>query len=126
LAGYVAASIMEWPGLACDDAILKTLRAITDFYRVKLSSGTAGSRDKIQTIERAITAFGDGKTIHVKIVKLIITAFDNGIDLAREPVGDRQAAGAQCSARNTSSSRVRGWNAPVISLGSGALLVKTL
>jgi hypothetical protein len=47
LAGYVAASIMEWPGLACDDAILKTLRTITDFYRVKLSSGTAGSRDKI-------------------------------------------------------------------------------
>jgi hypothetical protein len=54
LAGYVAASIMEWPGLACDDAILKTLRTITDFYRVKLSGGTAGARDKIQTIERAI------------------------------------------------------------------------
>jgi hypothetical protein len=43
LAGYVAASIMEWPGLACDDAILKTLRTITDFYRVKLSGGTARS-----------------------------------------------------------------------------------
>jgi hypothetical protein len=68
LAGYVAASIMEWPGLACDDAILKTLRTITDFYRVKLSGGAAGARDKIQTIERAITTFEDGKTLRAKTV----------------------------------------------------------
>jgi DNA helicase II / ATP-dependent DNA helicase PcrA len=35
-AGYVVASIMEWPGLPRAEAVLKTLCAITDFYRINL------------------------------------------------------------------------------------------
>ncbi|EGD25913.1 UvrD-helicase domain-containing protein [Prescottella equi] len=91
-AGFVVASIMEWPGLDRNDAIANTLRAIADFYRVKLSNGVAGAVGKIKTMERAIVAFGVDETVRAKSAKLIIAAFDAGIDLTGDPVDDWQSA----------------------------------
>jgi hypothetical protein len=87
--------------------------------RVKLSGGAAGARDKIQTIERAITAFEDGKTIRAKTV-----AHHHGLrqrHRARSRTSQRLAGSWRTMQRQeTSSSRVRGWNAPVISLSCPA------
>lgn len=94
-AGNVVATIMEWPGLHRTVAIPKTLRAISDFYRVKLSGGVEGARSTVRTIERAITAFESDRTILAKTAKVIIAAFDDGIDLAGVPVGDWQTARAR-------------------------------
>lgn len=91
-AGYVVASIMEWPGLSRAEAITGTLRAVADFYRVKLAGGTAGARTKITTIERAIAAFQAGTTIRAKTGKVIVTAFDATIQFGGEPVSDWQIA----------------------------------
>lgn len=91
-AGYVVASIMEWPGLPGAEAIPKTLRAVADFYRIKLAGGTKGARQTIQTIERAITAFESNTTIKPKFAKILIHAFGDGIELTGDPVKDWQTA----------------------------------
>lgn len=93
-AGYVVASIMEWPGLTREDAIVRTIRSVADFYRVKLSNGTTGARAKIKTLERAIVAFGEGKTVRSKTAQVIISSFDNGFELAGDPIDDWQSARA--------------------------------
>lgn len=49
-AGYVVASIMEWPGLPKTQALNGSLRAISDFYRIKLAGGTAGARTTIRAL----------------------------------------------------------------------------
>jgi DNA helicase-2/ATP-dependent DNA helicase PcrA len=59
-AGYVVASIMEWPGLPRIQALTGTLRAIGDFYRTKLAGGTTGARATIATIDNAIAAVQEG------------------------------------------------------------------
>lgn len=94
-AGYVVASIMEWPGLPRTQAIAGTLRAIADYYRIKLAGGTAGARTKIGTIDKATEALQTGGTIRAKAAKVIIEAFDATIQFRGEPVGDWQLARAR-------------------------------
>ena len=94
-AGYVVATIMEWPGLDRASAITRTLRAVTDFYRVKLAGGVEGARTTIRTIERAITAFEAGGTIRAKAATSIVSAFDAGVDFDGAPVPDWQTARAR-------------------------------
>ncbi|MCC0094661.1 UvrD-helicase domain-containing protein [Streptomyces flavotricini] len=87
-AGYVVASIMEWPGLPRVEAVTRTVQALADFYRVKLTSGTAGARDKIKTLENGLSAFMSGKTIRSKTVKAVTAAYDAGISYLGQPVAD--------------------------------------
>jgi len=94
-AGYVVASIMEWPGLPRIQAITGTLRAIADFYRIKLAGGTAGARATISTIDNAIAALQAGTTVRAKAAKIIIVAFDAAIQFSGEPVSDWQVARAR-------------------------------
>ncbi|MDX8054967.1 ATP-dependent helicase [Lentzea sp. BCCO 10_0798] len=93
-AGYVVASIMEWPGLQREAAIPRTLSAIADFYRVKLGGGVEGARSTVQTVERAIEAFVDSKTVRSKTAKALITSFDAGVGFEGAPVLDWQVARA--------------------------------
>lgn len=94
-AGYVVASVMEWPGLNPLAAATGTLHAVADYYRVKFSGGTAGARAKIRTIENAITAIQDGATVRSKAAKVILAAVDKAIEFAGDPVIDWQAARAR-------------------------------
>lgn len=93
-AGYVVASIMEWPGLQRETAIPRTLSAIADFYRVKLGGGVEGARSTVQTIERAIDAFVTIKTVRSKTAKILIASFDAGVGFEGAPVPDWQTARA--------------------------------
>ncbi|MEU6025323.1 ATP-dependent helicase [Micromonospora sp. NPDC047134] len=94
-AGYVVASVMEWPGLPRAQAITGTLSAVADFYRIKLSGGTAGARTNITTIERAISAYQRGAKVLSKTGKIVIAAVDAGIQLHGDPVSDWQIARAR-------------------------------
>ncbi|MEU3692335.1 ATP-dependent helicase [Streptomyces narbonensis] len=91
-AGFVVASLLEWPGLPRQEALPKTLRAMADFYRRKLASGTAGARDKIQVIGNAITAFDADTKIKSKSPNLLISAWEAGLTLTGQPVADWQIA----------------------------------
>jgi len=94
-AGYVVASIMEWPGLPRAQAIPGTLSAIAGFYRIKLAGGTAGARSTISTIDKATAALQTGRTVRAKAAQVIVKAFDAGVRLTGEPVSDWQVARAR-------------------------------
>jgi DNA helicase II / ATP-dependent DNA helicase PcrA len=97
-AGFVVASILEWPTLAPADAITATLRSIADFYRVKLADkGTAAARSAVTTIETAITRFLDGKSPRTNTARAIIAAYGDGLQLTGNPVTDWQLARARLS-----------------------------
>lgn len=91
-AGYVVASILEWPGLGRTDALTRTLRAVADFYRIKYSNGTLGAKNTVRTIENAIGALTNNTTVKAKTAKALIASYDNGISLAGQPVADWQTA----------------------------------
>ncbi len=92
-AGYVVASILEWPTLARGDAIVGTLRNIADFYRIKLaSSQTSTARLAVATTERAITAFAHGRVPRSGTGRAIVGAYDEGLPLTGNPVTDWQRA----------------------------------
>ena len=68
-AGFVVASILEWPVLGPAEAITGTLRSIADFYRTKMAiSGrrTAAALSAIAATENAITAVMTGKPPRAK------------------------------------------------------------
>jgi DNA helicase-2/ATP-dependent DNA helicase PcrA len=88
-AGFVVASILEWPTLPAGDAVTTTLRSIADFYRVKLAGRESTSvRSTITAIENTISAFHEGKTVRTKTGKAIIAAYDAGLHLRGRPVSD--------------------------------------
>ncbi|MFD6624233.1 UvrD-helicase domain-containing protein [Streptomyces diastaticus] len=91
-AGFVVASLLEWPNLAREEALPKTLRAMANFYRRKLAGGTTGARDKIRVIENAITAFNSDTKIKSKSPKILISAWEEGLTLTGQPVADWQIA----------------------------------
>jgi DNA helicase-2/ATP-dependent DNA helicase PcrA len=91
-AGYVVASIMEWPGMVKTEALAGTLTAMTDFYRIKLAGGTQGARGIITTIENAIIAMRDGKVVRAKAAKVLLTGFESPLEFSGDPVGDWQVA----------------------------------
>ncbi|MFB6700891.1 UvrD-helicase domain-containing protein [Streptomyces rubiginosohelvolus] len=91
-AGYVVASILEWPGLERVDAITRTLRSIADFYRVKYSNGTVGAKKIVATGENAITAVETNRAVKAKTAKVLITRHKLGIQL----VGPARAGLAGC------------------------------
>jgi DNA helicase-2/ATP-dependent DNA helicase PcrA len=96
-AGFVVASILEWPALGPAEAITGTLRSIADFYRAKVALGrrTATALSAIATIENAITALMAGKAPLAKTGKVITVAYDAGLQLTGNPVTDWQLARAR-------------------------------
>jgi len=95
-AGFVVASILEWPALTRAEAIPATLRSVADFYRVKLAGrDSTGARSVITATENAITAFMDGRPPRTNTGKAIIAAYDAGLQLTGRPVTDWQLARAR-------------------------------
>ena len=95
-AGFVVASILEWPALTPAEAIPATLRSIADFYRVKLAGrDSSGARSVITATENAITAFLNGRPPRTNTGKAIIAAYDAGLQLTGRPVTDWQLARAR-------------------------------
>ncbi|MGW4881793.1 UvrD-helicase domain-containing protein [Streptomyces sp. NPDC004262] len=94
-AGFVVASLLEWPALPRQEALAKTLGTVADFYRTKFARGTAGARAKIQTIERAVAALAEGKPVRAKTAQVLLAAYDTGLKLAGQPVTDWQDSRAR-------------------------------
>jgi DNA helicase-2/ATP-dependent DNA helicase PcrA len=93
-AGYVVASILEWPGLDRTDALTRTLGAVADFYRIKYSNGVLGAKQTVRTIDRAIAAVHQETTVKAKAAKSLMASYDKGVRLTGQPIGDWQAARA--------------------------------
>jgi DNA helicase-2/ATP-dependent DNA helicase PcrA len=95
-AGFVVASILEWPTLARTDAIAATLRNIADYYRVKLASKkTESARRTVTSVETAIIRLIAGKSALTNTAKAIIATYDEGLRLTGNPVTDWRIARAR-------------------------------
>jgi DNA helicase-2/ATP-dependent DNA helicase PcrA len=94
-AGFVVASVLEWPTLPRVEAVTATLRNIADFYRVKVANGTTTARSAIGTIERAIAAFTDRRAVRANTGRAVIDAYDHGIRFTGNPITDWQLARAR-------------------------------
>lgn len=103
-AGFVVASMLEWPTLARTEAVTATLRCIADFYRVKVAGGTTSARSTITTLDNAIAALATGKTIRAKAGQAIIDAYDSPIQLAGNP-RDRLATRSRPTVRGEGTGR---------------------
>ena len=88
----VVASVLEWPTMTSEAALLGTLHSIADYCRVKVGLGTAGARDTVTTIERAIAAIQTGTIIRAKTAKLLADAVENAPYLTGRAVDDWQLA----------------------------------
>jgi DNA helicase II / ATP-dependent DNA helicase PcrA len=91
-AGCVVASIMEWPGFSCGEAVAHTGSALADLYRVKLASGTMGARKTISTLENGMAAFAAGKNVRAKAISSIAAAHEARVSFTGQPVADWEQA----------------------------------
>ncbi|MFG2661572.1 3'-5' exonuclease [Streptomyces sp. NPDC048425] len=91
-AGFVVASILEWPGLSRLEALTRTLGAVADFYRTKFARGTRGARGTVETVERSLAQLREGKPVRAKTAQALSAAYAAGLKLAGQPVVDWQEA----------------------------------
>lgn len=97
-AGYVVASILEWPTLPRTEAIIATLRSIADFYRIKAADrNTQVARSAVAKTEGAINSLANGKTPRIRTGKEMIEAYDAGLQFTGYPVTDWQLARSRLS-----------------------------
>jgi DNA helicase-2/ATP-dependent DNA helicase PcrA len=88
-AGYIVASILEWPKLSREQAITQTVEAMIDYYR---TVGGTTSRTKASVLTRGLDALQNGGTLRSKDVQRIINAYDSGLTFVGDPVTDWQIA----------------------------------
>ncbi|MFD7923986.1 UvrD-helicase domain-containing protein [Streptomyces sp. NPDC059740] len=88
-AGYVVASVLEWPGLDRLEALTRTLKAVADYYRTKFTQrGAKNARDAVTKVERSLGQLREGKPMQAKTAKALSVAYDAGLKLAGQPVAD--------------------------------------
>lgn len=91
-AGYVVASILEWPTIDRNAAIINTLEAVVDYYR---TVGGLTAKKKVSVLTNGLKAFLEGTTVRSKTATCLIAAFDSGVRFEGEPVSDWQLARSQ-------------------------------
>ncbi|WP_399135910.1 UvrD-helicase domain-containing protein [Streptomyces sp. NBUA17] len=92
-AGFVVASILEWPGLDRLEALSRTLKAVADYYRTKFTKRAAKStRSTVTTLERSLAQLREDKQVRANTAKALIAAYDDGLKLAGQPVDDWREA----------------------------------
>jgi DNA helicase II / ATP-dependent DNA helicase PcrA len=84
-AGYVVASILEWPAKSEADSILDTLDLLIDFYR---TIGGRSAKVTSAVLLKGRAAVVEGSRPRANAVKALITIRDKGIQLEGDPIGD--------------------------------------
>ncbi|MBZ6107962.1 ATP-dependent helicase [Streptomyces olivaceus] len=97
-AGFVVASVLEWPGLDRPEALSRTLKAVADYYRTKYAQrGAKNARQAVTVIERSLAQLREGKPVRANAAKALSAAYDAGLKLAGQPVADWREARSQLS-----------------------------
>ncbi len=97
-AGFVVASILEWPGLDRLEALSRTLKAMADYYRTKFAKRAAKTtRATVTALERCIAQLQKGKPARTNAAKVLEAAYDDGLKLTGQPVPDWRDARSHLS-----------------------------
>lgn len=88
-AAGVVASMLEWPEVAAEEAAMRTLGAIADFYDIKNAVRPSNAaRETASKFQRATQQVADGRAPRTKAAKHILASSQAGIDLVGRPVED--------------------------------------
>jgi DNA helicase-2/ATP-dependent DNA helicase PcrA len=92
-AAVVVASIMEWPTGPAEVSLVRTLRLIAGFYKLKNAeepSNTAA--EHARKYDEAAAKVAEGEEPRIKAGKALVAAHAAGVALIGEPVADWKAA----------------------------------
>ncbi|AWG62994.1 UvrD-helicase domain-containing protein [Mycobacteroides abscessus] len=84
-AGYVVASVLEWPVKSDIDSVLDSLDALIDFYR---TIGNASAKATAEVLAKGRAAVVAGSRPRAKAVNALIEARSKGLWLEGDPIGD--------------------------------------
>ncbi|OBI65129.1 hypothetical protein A5667_27465 [Mycolicibacterium fortuitum] len=84
-AGYVVASVLEWPAKSDSDSVIDTLDLLIDFYR---TIGGTGAKSTAAVLANGRAAVVAGSRPRAKAVNALIEARQNGLQLEGDPIGD--------------------------------------
>ncbi len=92
-AAVVVASILEWPTGTAEENLVRTLRLIADFYKLKNAEDpTKAAADHARKYDEAAAKVANGEAPRIKAGKELAAAHEAGIALVGEPVADWKAA----------------------------------
>lgn len=92
-AALVVASILEWPTSPANESLVRTLRLICAYYKLKNAEDpTKAAADHARKYDEAAGKVEEGEAPRINAAKALVTAHANGIDLIGEPVADWKAA----------------------------------
>lgn len=92
-AGVVVASILEWPTAPAVTSLTRTLRLISQFYKLKnAEEPTNTAAEHARKYDEAAAKVAMGEAPRINAAKALVTAHATGLVLTGEPVADWKAA----------------------------------
>lgn len=92
-AGVVVASILEWPTAPAVTSLTRTLRLISQFYKLKnAEEPTNTAAEHARKYDEAAAKVAMGEAPRINAAKALVTAHATGLALTGEPVADWKAA----------------------------------
>jgi DNA helicase II / ATP-dependent DNA helicase PcrA len=92
-AATVVGSVLEWPASTADIAVMRTLRSIADFYRLKnAEKPTKSAATSARQYDDTALSISRGDPPRLKAGKALIAAHEAGIVQVGDPVADWLAA----------------------------------
>jgi DNA helicase-2/ATP-dependent DNA helicase PcrA len=91
-AGYVVASILEWPSKTPTAAVVRTLECIIDYHQTAVADGSRSAAPMSDTLLRALASLQAGISPRSKTAKLLLERAEAGIALVGDPIRDWQLA----------------------------------
>ena len=85
----VLASILEWSAKEGNAALIRTMRSMATYYRLKNASDpTKKAQSCVDAYNKAAEVFSAGRLPNNKVAKTLRAAYDAGVSIAGDPVHD--------------------------------------
>lgn len=92
-AAVVVASILEWPTGPAEETLVRTLRVIAGYYKLKnAEEPTNAAAEHARKYDEAAAKVATGEGPRINAAKALVAVYKAGIDLVGEPVADWKAA----------------------------------
>ena len=89
----VVGSILEWPAMKPQEAVVWTLRYVVDFYRLKNAAEPSKSATEAAAkYAKAQHGLKEGRSVTLKAVKALLARAEVGVSLVGDPVQDWKRA----------------------------------
>ena len=92
-AGTVVASILEWSNISADTPVANTLEAVAHYYELKNATSPSNvATNNIRKFRNAAAKIRTDATPRINAAKEMIAAYESGLELVGDPVGDWRMA----------------------------------